>query len=62
MDRPPFTFTPLEWRMLASACEAVATMERERAERIGGRAARDYVVSADGYAALAKRCMDLAQP
>jgi hypothetical protein len=62
MDRPPTTFTPLEWRLLGLACEAVAAMERERAERISGKAARDYIVSADGYAALAKRCMDLARP
>jgi hypothetical protein len=62
MDRPPITFTALEWRLLASACEAVASMERERAERVGGKAARDYVVSADGYSALAKRCMELPRP
>jgi len=29
---PPPTFTPLEWRLLAGACEAVAEKEHARAE------------------------------
>jgi len=56
------TFTPVEWRMLAGACEALADRERERAEAIGGREARDYFISAESYERLAERCMRLAKP
>lgn len=44
---PPIapTFTPLEWRQLAHACQVVAEKERARAAEIGGTAARglDFV-------------------
>ena len=56
------TFTPLEWRMLAGARAALAERERKRAEAIGGREARAYVISAEGYERLDERCMRLAKP
>jgi hypothetical protein len=57
-----FTPTPLEWTHLASACRAVAEKERERAAAIGGRAARDYIISAEEYERLAERCTRMARP
>jgi hypothetical protein len=53
-------FTPLEWRFLAGACRTAAERERERAAAIGGRAARDYIISAEEYERLAEQCLRLA--
>jgi len=59
MTTPPFT--PPEWRELAGACRTVAERERERAAAVGGRAARDYIISAEEFERLAQRCIALAR-
>ena len=60
MDLP--TFTPLEWRMLAGACETVAEKERERAAAcIDRQNKRDLQNSAETYERLAERCMQTAR-
>jgi hypothetical protein len=59
---PSPLFTPLEWRMFASACEAVAAKERARAAECPDRAnARDLRDSAETFDRLAERCMRLAR-
>jgi hypothetical protein len=61
MDPLP-TFTPLDWQMLADACQAVAAKERARAEAIGGRAAGDYIASTQEFESLEQRFLKMAQP
>ena len=61
MNEPPATFTPIEWRLLARACEQAAAKERKRAEEIGGRPARDYLISAEYYERLAEQCLRRAR-
>lgn len=58
----PPTFTALEWRMLAGACETVAENERKRAAEVGGTAARGFEISAETYERLAQRCMEMTRP
>jgi hypothetical protein len=56
------TLTPLEWRILAGACETVAERERARAAQCTDRQnARDLRSSAETYQRLAERCMNLAR-
>jgi hypothetical protein len=56
------TFTPLEWRILAGACQTVAEKERARAAECTNRQnARDLHNSAETYQRLAERCMNLAR-
>lgn len=62
MTYPAPTFTPLEWRQLAHACQAVAEKERARAAEIGGAAAHGFIVSAEQFERLAKRCLELTRP
>jgi len=60
MQQQP-TFTALEWTFLAGACEMIAARERARAAEAGGRAAQDYIHSAQCYERLARRCRGLAE-
>ena len=53
---PVPTFTELEWRHLAHACRLVAALERERAAKVGPRAAGDYAASARTFELLAEAC------
>ena len=55
-------FTPLEGQFLAGACRTAAERERDRAAVVGGRAAKDYIISAQEYERLAERCLQLAKP
>jgi len=53
------TFTPLEYRILAGACETVAAKERERAAACASthpRNSRNFIMSAESYDQLAVRC------
>lgn len=61
---PPIapTFTPLEWRMLAGACQTVAENERMRAAEIGGAEAAGFKISAETFHRLAERCMEMTRP
>jgi hypothetical protein len=62
MPIPP-PFTPLEWRQLALACQAVAEKkERARAAEIGGDAARGFLMSAETFERLAERCLEMTGP
>jgi hypothetical protein len=58
---PPIapTFTPLEWRTLAHACQSVAETERKRAADTG---AKYFERSAETFDRLAKRCLEMARP
>lgn len=61
---PPIapTFTPLEWRQIAGACETVAEKERARAAELTGNDARGFLISAELYERLAARCMATTRP
>jgi len=62
---PPHTptFTPLEWRQLAHACQMVAEKSRARATELGGDpAARGFVIDAERFERLAARCMEMTRP
>ena len=62
MAVPVFTPAPLEWRLLARACQACAARERERAAACPDRRnARDFIISAEGYEQLAAKCMEMAR-
>jgi hypothetical protein len=56
------TFTPLEWRQIAGACEAVAEKERAWAAELIGVAAQGFLISAELYERLAQRCMEMTRP
>lgn len=58
----PPTFIPLEWRMLAGACQVVAENERARAAQVGGTAARGFEISAETFERLAARSMEMMRP
>lgn len=58
---PPIspTFTPLEWRQLAGACETAAETDRKRAVETGA----DYFNrSAELWDRLAARCLEMTRP
>jgi hypothetical protein len=61
---PPIapTFTPLQWRYLAHACQVVAEKERARAAELAGQDARGFLISAELFERLAERCMELTRP
>lgn len=60
---PPIapTFTPLEWRYLAHACQVVAEKERARAAELGAEG-RGFVISAELFERLAERAMEMTRP
>lgn len=61
---PPIapTFTPLEWRQLAHACQTVAEKERARAAENGGAEGRGFLISAETFERLAERCLEMTRP
>lgn len=58
---PPIapTFTPLDWRQLAGACQTVADLERKRAADTG---AKYFERSAETFDRLARRCLEMTRP
>jgi hypothetical protein len=64
MTRPPPNFTELEYRLLASGCEALAEKERARAAELAGdpAVALGFVKGAETFEWLASRCMRMTEP
>jgi hypothetical protein len=64
MTRPHPNFTPLEYRYLAAGCQAIAEKDRARAAELAGKpaAARGFIISAELFEGLARRCMQMTQP
>jgi hypothetical protein len=56
------TFTALEWRYLAGACQIVAEKERARAAELAGADAQGFAISAELFERLAERCLEMTRP
>lgn len=62
---PPIapTVTPFEWRQLSHACGEVAEKCLARAAELAGNdAARGFIISAELFERLARRCLEMTRP